>query len=380
MFRSLRRPRPAVAVALALATIALAGRARGRDASEQVRLRQAGHRRRDRGLGHRCAARWQRTAPGSGSVEQGQAIYDEKCASCHGTFGESNSYLQIGGRCRYARIAAAGADDRQQAQLCDHSVGLHSPGHAVHQSADARAGRGLRAHGVRVQSQRHRAGRDGARPRILPRVRMPNRDGLTTAHGLMRVEGRPDTANVACMHDCAATIRPSSEIPGYARDSHGDLSQQRREMGAIAGVPTATLAARTPCPPRTASAGLQLARKLGCSACHNVDGTLVGPSFRAVAARYAPQGSAHRHGRHRGRLLVKLKSGGAGAWGTVPMPAQAPGQRGRCTQGCRMDTRRGTIADAVVRWRGRIASGSAIMESGERQMHAQRMDRGRRAA
>src|SRR5258708_19699224 len=36
--------------------------------------------------------------PGRGSVEQGQAIYDQKGASCHGTFGESNSYLQLAGR------------------------------------------------------------------------------------------------------------------------------------------------------------------------------------------------------------------------------------------------------------------------------------------
>src|SRR5690242_17270221 len=28
--------------------------------------------------------------PGSGSVAQGQKIWDDKCASCHGTFGESN--------------------------------------------------------------------------------------------------------------------------------------------------------------------------------------------------------------------------------------------------------------------------------------------------
>ena len=34
---------------------------------------------------------------GRGSVAEGQAIYDEKCAGCHGTFGESNSYLQIAG-------------------------------------------------------------------------------------------------------------------------------------------------------------------------------------------------------------------------------------------------------------------------------------------
>src|SRR5436853_3365611 len=28
--------------------------------------------------------------PGSGSVAKGQKVWDEKCASCHGTFGESN--------------------------------------------------------------------------------------------------------------------------------------------------------------------------------------------------------------------------------------------------------------------------------------------------
>ena len=52
----------------------------------------------------------------------------------------------------------------------------------------------------------------------------------------------------------------------------------------------------------------------GCTACHAMDKKLIGPAFREVASRYRDQADAAA------RLAKKVKEGGAGAWGPVPMP------------------------------------------------------------
>ncbi len=57
------------------------------------------------------------------------------------------------------------------------------------------------------------------------------------------------------------------------------------------------------------------ARSKKCLNCHALDQKLVGPAFRAVAARYANDRDAEA------RLAKKIRQGGAGAWGVVPMPA-----------------------------------------------------------
>jgi len=54
-----------------------------------------------------------------------------------------------------------------------------------------------------------------------------------------------------------------------------------------------------------------------CIACHTLDKQIVGPSFRDVAAKYASEADAS------GRLAKKVKEGGAGVWGNVPMPPNA---------------------------------------------------------
>jgi len=55
----------------------------------------------------------------------------------------------------------------------------------------------------------------------------------------------------------------------------------------------------------------------GCTACHNVDKRVVGPSFKEVAAKYAGENGAAE------RLAAKIRTGGQGAWGNVPMPPNA---------------------------------------------------------
>lgn len=63
-----------------------------------------------------------------------------------------------------------------------------------------------------------------------------------------------------------------------------------------------------------ANASLELAQKNNCLACHAVDKKVVGPAYKEVAAKYKGDKTAEA------KLIEKVKKGGSGAWGTVPMP------------------------------------------------------------
>ena len=66
-----------------------------------------------------------------------------------------------------------------------------------------------------------------------------------------------------------------------------------------------------------AQANEELAKKSGCLACHAADKKLVGPSYKDIAAKYAGQKDAVD------KLSQKVIKGGVGAWGQIPMPANA---------------------------------------------------------
>lgn len=57
-----------------------------------------------------------------------------------------------------------------------------------------------------------------------------------------------------------------------------------------------------------------LLQKGGCMGCHTQDKKLVGPSFKDIAAKYKGQGDAVA------KLTDKVRKGGSGVWGPIPMP------------------------------------------------------------
>ena len=66
-----------------------------------------------------------------------------------------------------------------------------------------------------------------------------------------------------------------------------------------------------------ALANQELATKNACTACHAVDKKLVGPAYKDVAAKYRSDKDAEA------KLVDKVKKGGVGVWGQVPMPPNA---------------------------------------------------------
>ncbi len=60
-----------------------------------------------------------------------------------------------------------------------------------------------------------------------------------------------------------------------------------------------------------------LAKKYNCLTCHAVDKKVIGPAYKDVAAKYKGDAGAEA------KLIAKVKNGGSGAWGQIPMPPNA---------------------------------------------------------
>jgi len=265
-------------------------------------------------------------APGSGSVAQGQKIWDGKCASCHGTFGESNEIFtpMVGGTTaediKTGRVKTLVTGDVARTTLMKLST-ISTLWDYIRRAMPWNAPKSLSTDEVyAVVAYMLNLGD------VLPddfvlsdkniavvQQRLPNRNGMTRNHGLGDVHGKPDVTNVACMRNCATEVKLASTLPESERGSHGNLADQQRMVGPSRGYDAAT-SARTGATKASPANVADLARQKACLGCHGVDKKIVGPAFRDVAARY--KGAAGVES----RLIEKLRKGSGGAWGPLPMP------------------------------------------------------------
>ena len=254
---------------------------------------------------------------GSGSAKQGEEIWEAKCASCHGSFGESNQVFPpiAGGVTKddleRGRVAALARPGEQRTTLMKLSQ-ISTLWDYINRAKPWNAPKTLTPDEVYAVTAYILTF-----DRIVPddfvlsdanmaevQKRLPNRDGMTRSHGLWDVRGAPDVKAKACMRDCPVKGRVLSELPASARGAHGDLAAQNRLIGPGRG---ATAAAAAP--------NVQaLAEKTGCPACHAQSTKLVGPSLDDIAGRYRTDAGAET------RLMAKVREGGSGTWGQLPMP------------------------------------------------------------
>lgn len=90
------------------------------------------------------------------------------------------------------------------------------------------------------------------------------------------------------------------------------LKKQKMAAAARAGLLAALLGALAAAAPAQASEAI--IKKARCIACHNVERKMMGPAYREVAARYRNDAEAPA------RLMAKVRNGGSGVWGDIPMP------------------------------------------------------------
>ncbi len=80
-------------------------------------------------------------------------------------------------------------------------------------------------------------------------------------------------------------------------------------------IPTLVVAIALASAAGTAAASADLAKAKNCVACHAVDRKLIGPAYKDVAKKYANDREAVA------KLAKKVRDGGVGVWGQIPMPA-----------------------------------------------------------
>jgi cytochrome c len=280
--------------------------------------------------------------PGSGSVEKGQDLWEAKCAHCHGVFGESNEVFSplIGGTTvediQTGHVASLRRTDFPGRTTIMKVATVSTLWDYIRRAMPWTSPKSLQPDEVYALTAYLLS-----LANVVPddfvlsdkniaevQKRMPNRNGMTTTHALwpgkeFNGAAKADTSNVACMKDCTPEIKVASMLPDHARNAHGNLADQNRLVGQQHGADTSKPEGKSSAAPATAPAAkpaaakadpaVALLSKHACTGCHAIDRKVVGPSLSDVAKKYAGKADY---------LASKIRSGGSGVWGNVPMPPQ----------------------------------------------------------
>ena len=293
---------------------------------------------------------------GAGSVTMGGNVWDGKCASCHGAFGESNSVFSpiVGGTTKkdietghVYFLSHPGYPHRTTLMKVSK---LSSMWDYIHRAMPWNAPKSLttdEVYGVLayilnlgdiVPADFTLSDKNIAEVQN----RLPNRNGKMFYKDMWEVHGKGDVKNPLCMKDCPVEGKIESSLPDDARDANGNIADQVRPFGPARGTDTAvpprtekvgvlepaTLSAKAtppaqapaaatgPAAPGAASSGPALIQANSCTSCHGVANKIVGPGFQEIAKKYAGRADIVDY------LTGKIRKGGQGVWGAIPMPEQ----------------------------------------------------------
>jgi cytochrome c len=300
---------------------------------------------------------------GAGSVAQGEKLWVSQCASCHGEFGENNSvFAPLAGYTtkkdsEAGRVAALNADSTAPSRTTMMKVShLSTLWDYINRAMPWTAPKSLTANEVyAVTAYLLNLGN------VVPddftlsdknmaetQKKMPNRNGMMTQHAMWPGKefggiAKPDTQGSNCMTNCATEAKVASLLPEHVRNAHGNLAEQTRGFGPSVGADTTKPAAGSgaeakksvaaPTAPTAPAAKASdkavevsgplksadvsaILSKNTCSACHGIDNKIIGPSFKDIATKQGGKADAVAY------LTGKIKSGGSGVYGSMPMPAQ----------------------------------------------------------
>ena len=298
---------------------------------------------------------------GSGSVDLGTQVWDAKCASCHGAFGESNSVFTpiVGGTTKEdiasGHVLALSRPDGYPHRTTLMKVSkLSTLWDYVNRAMPWNAPKSLKTdevYGVLayilnlgdiVSSDFTLSDKNIAEVQS----RLPNRLGHAFYEPLWLTRGKGDVANPACMSNCPVEGKIEASLPLEARNANGNIADQVRPFGPIRGTDTSLppgqfnpgmrrgarleQAAHSPALPAvsgssmttgaaaaTSGQALALISSNSCTACHGTTDKIVGPALHDVARKYAGRADGVEY------LVGKIRNGGQGVWGPIPMPAQA---------------------------------------------------------